>query len=99
MKNAKLGKKPPNFGKKTSEEVKLKMSLSKIGIKRKPFSKETLQKMSQARVGKIGIIPSDESRKKMSESQKFRASSNNANYKGKSWYKCKETGKRIWILN
>ena len=99
MKNAKLGKKPHNFGKKTSEEVKLKMSLAKIGVKRKPITEATRKKMSEARIGKKIGAPLQETINKMRESQKKISHINNAHYKGKTWYKCKETGKRIWIIN
>lgn len=99
MSAAKIGLAPSNKGHKASDEARKKMSLAKIGIKRKPFTEATKKKMSEARIGKKIGYPTQETINKMRESQKKISHINNAHYKGKTWYKCKETGKRIWIIN
>lgn len=51
----------------TTEETKLKISLTKYGIKRKPFSEETKLKMSLAKLGKKATA---EAKLNMSKAQK-----------------------------
>lgn len=50
-----------------SEEVRKKMSLNKIGKKRKPITEETRKRMSDAKIGKVY---SQEARKNMSDAKK-----------------------------
>ena len=98
MSVAKIGVSPSNKGRSASAEARKKMSAAKIGIKRGPLSEETRKKMSEARTGKKMGPHSQETIIKMRESQQIISHMNNAKYKGKTWYKCKETGKRIWII-
>lgn len=99
MSEAKIGIPSPNKGRKASREARKKMSLAKLGVKRKPISDATKKKMSQAQIGKKRGTHSQETINKMRDSQKNISHLNNAHYKGKTWYKCKETGKRIWVIN
>lgn len=78
MREKKLGKNNPNFGKETTEEVKEKIRKSTAGDKNHRFGKihtdETKQKMSVAQKGKEsprkGATLTDETKKKLSESVK-----------------------------
>ncbi len=45
---------PDNRGRKFSDEHKEKLRLAKLGKKRKPHSKETIEKMREAKRGKVG---------------------------------------------
>lgn len=57
----------PRFGVIESEEIRKKKSIAHTGIKRKPMSDETKQKISLAKKGKKMSL---ESRRKMSESRR-----------------------------
>ena len=79
-----------------SEETKKKLSLSKIGRQRGPMSQETKDKIRIANTGKKRGPMSEETKKKMKETHALRSHLNGATYRGQSWYKCPESGKRIW---
>ena len=52
------GRPSPQKGKKLSEEIRLKMSISRKGVKRKPHSEETKRKIGAAnRISLKGNIP------------------------------------------
>ena len=55
-------------GKINSEETRKRMSSSKIGIKRKPFTEETKKRMSEAKKGKKRPPITEETRKRLSVS-------------------------------
>jgi|SRR3990167_3046364 len=71
----------PMFGKHHSEEAKIEMSKGKKGKIRKPFSKETKRKMSEAHKGEnnpmFGKHHSEETRRKMRLSAIKRIEQNN----------------------
>lgn len=58
------GKNCPNAGRKRTKETRMKMRLAKLGKKRKPFTKETKIRMSQAHKN-----PSKEIREKLRRSR------------------------------
>ena len=97
MSIAKIGISPWNKGKKSSKQAIEKMRAAKLGVKRGSISEETRSKMSAAHKGKVRGSPSAATRAKMSESQRKRNMMETSPYKGKTWRKCHETGKRIWI--
>ena len=85
---------PCNRGKKLSEEYKIKLSEAKKGKKRKPFSNDTKQKISDARKKQtapmLGKLHSEETKRKMSSAMK-------GVHKGKHWKLV--DGKRVWFQN
>jgi group I intron endonuclease len=58
------------LGKFLSEETKQKMSNSKLGKKRKPFTEETKKKMAEARKHQARPVTSDATKLKQSKSNK-----------------------------
>lgn len=69
MSESHKGKTPANKGKHLSEETKNKIAKSHIGVKRKPHSEEAKKKIS---LSKIGHEVSEETKRKISESQRKR---------------------------
>jgi hypothetical protein len=98
-----VGRKGWNKGKKLSEEGRKKLSDAHKG--QKPWnkglkmSKEFCDKASEVRVGVKRGAFSEEHKRKIGIANKDTLKKNSALRKGKTWTKCQETGKRIWIIN
>lgn len=79
------------IGHKRSEETKKKMSIAKIGKKRKPFSEEWKKKISESNTGKKH---SEESKAKM---RKSHTGSTGRHWKVKDTSKLKANNARYWL--
>lgn len=98
IKSAKMGQRKGIKIGPMSEETKKKLSILKTGIKLGPMPEETKEKIRASSVGKKRGPLSDETKNKMREAHALRSHINGAIYRGKTWHKCPETGKRIWDI-
>lgn len=96
-----LGRTPWNKGTKLDEEGRKKLSEAHKGqispMKGKKHSVETLRKISESKTGKKLPTFTDEHKKRIGLANRETLLANSLARKGKTWIKCAETGKRIWI--
>jgi|SRR5712671_2190190 len=95
------GRAPWNTGKKMTDAQRKKLSEAHMGQipwnKGIPQTDEVKKKLSLKNKGrKLGSM-SEERKRKIGEANKETLRKNSEFRKGKTWIKCAETGKRLWI--
>jgi len=85
-----------NLGKRHSENTKKKISEK---ASQRKLSEETKAKISSSRIGKIGSKKPRTDKFKQKVSKQMAGNNFGTFFKGKTWYKDSQTGKRVWVEN